>query len=174
MFDLDPAALSLPARVDALIESEREIARVQARQVRVIAAIADDPYSDVVAPLLEREFFKEEIRAALGESAESVNGRLLLARSLVHRLSATLAAVESGSITLRHARHLVDAVRLLDDTDALAVEDAVLVFGWVGISGRSAARCAAKSSRPIRGRWKRRSRRRWPSAGCGRVRSSTA
>jgi hypothetical protein len=34
MFDLDPAALSVAARVDALVESEREIVRMQARQVR--------------------------------------------------------------------------------------------------------------------------------------------
>jgi hypothetical protein len=74
--------------VAALVEAERAIAHLQARQVRQIAAIADDPCADAVAPQLDRDWAKDELRAALGESAESVNNRIELARALLHRSSA--------------------------------------------------------------------------------------
>jgi DNA-binding transcriptional ArsR family regulator len=144
-FDLDPVTLSPDARIDALIESEREIARVQARQVRVIAAIADDPHTGGLAPTLEKEYFKEELRAALGESAVSVNARLSAAADLVHRLPHTLAAVEAGAITMRHARNLVESVRALDESDARAVEAAALAFA----AGRDFAAFCRKVRREV-------------------------
>jgi hypothetical protein len=126
--DADPALLSQDARIDALVASERELGRVQAYQLRLIDAIAEDPCTGAVAPGLDRQYVKEELRAALGESALSVNARMALADELVHRLPATLAALEAGTIGLRHSRQLADAVRPLTDADATVVEAAVLEF----------------------------------------------
>ncbi|MEO8888265.1 MAG: DUF222 domain-containing protein [Jatrophihabitantaceae bacterium] len=144
-YDHDPLTLSADARIDALVESERDIARVQARQVRVIAAIADDPCADAVAPALEKEYFREEIRAALGESAITVSNRIMLARELTGRLSVTLTAVEDGSITLRHARLLAETAFALADADALDVQASVLPFA----AGRDLAAFGRKVRREV-------------------------
>jgi hypothetical protein len=63
---LDPTGSSQPARVDVLMSVERQIAWLQARQLQVLAAMAEDPMSASVVPELDREWVKEEVRAALG------------------------------------------------------------------------------------------------------------
>ncbi|HEU5007753.1 MAG TPA: DUF222 domain-containing protein [Jatrophihabitantaceae bacterium] len=52
--------------------------------------------------------------------------RIHTASDLVHRLPDTLAALEQGRLSARHASAVVDTVRTLDDTAARAVETAVL------------------------------------------------
>src|SRR6476659_6268769 len=94
----------------AIRDSEREIARIQARQARMMAAIVDDPREGSPAPKVEKEYVRDELRVTLGESAVCVGNRIELARGLVHRLPATLDALEDGGLTLRHARLLADAV----------------------------------------------------------------
>ena len=79
----DPAALTLDQRLRALVEVEREIARLQARSARLVAAIVDDPCRDSPAPMVEKEYLGEEVRAVLGESAVSAHNRIALARTLV-------------------------------------------------------------------------------------------
>jgi hypothetical protein len=90
--------------------------------------MADDPMSDSLVPELDRAWVVEDVRAALGESAEGARDRLTLAGELVHRLPDTLAAVEAGVLTVRHARCLAEAVVPLDDERARAVEAAALAF----------------------------------------------
>ena len=125
---MDPAVMSQAERVDALTALERLGSWVAARQVRVVAAMADDPLPDSPAPDLDREWVKEDLRAALGESREAAHARLELAKDLVHRLRDTLDAVEAGRITFRQARALSETVTPLDDVDAHSVESAALEF----------------------------------------------
>lgn len=103
LYDMDPAVLSSDQQLSAVVDAEREIARLHARQVRLIQALVDEPRAGSPAPELDRHFVREELRAALGESAIRVNGRVELAEQLTDRLPGTLAALEAGTITLRHA-----------------------------------------------------------------------
>jgi hypothetical protein len=127
-YNLDPMQLSNDERVAAIVAAEREIARLQARQLRLVAALSDDPYAESPVPELDRDWMREELRAALGESAVRVTERVELARTMVHRLPTTLRALESGVLTLRHARHLVQAVTPLPHAAVVAVETAALAF----------------------------------------------
>jgi Domain of unknown function (DUF222) len=142
---LDPTALSQPARVDVLTSVERQIAWLQARQLQVLAAMAEDPMPASVAPELDREWVKEEVRAALRESAVGAEIRLGLARELTRRLPETLAALERGEITLRHARCLVEAVAFLDDQTAASVQATALPFA----AGRDLAAFRRKVAREV-------------------------
>ncbi len=65
-YDLDPVQLSSDQRVAAVVAAEREIARIQARQLRFVAALSDDPYAGSPAPALDRDWMREELRAARG------------------------------------------------------------------------------------------------------------
>src|SRR5689334_22505759 len=122
--DLDPASLSLDKRITAVRDIERDIARLHAVQLRLIAAIDADECADAVAPELDKQFVKEELRAALGESGVSVGNRIGLARELIDRLPLAFSALQAWAITLRHVRLLTDATVLLDDNAAHAVEAA--------------------------------------------------
>ena len=63
--DFDPVSLSLDQRITAVRDIERDIARLHAVQLRLLAAIDADDCADAVAPDLDRHFVKEELRAAL-------------------------------------------------------------------------------------------------------------
>ncbi|HEY8302474.1 MAG TPA: hypothetical protein VIG48_11285 [Jatrophihabitans sp.] len=54
--------------LDRVAEIEAEIAALQAEQARLIASIADDPREGVPAPVLEKEYFRDELRAWPGRS----------------------------------------------------------------------------------------------------------
>jgi hypothetical protein len=138
-YDLDPGFLSLDQRIAAVRDAERDIARIHARQLRLIAAIDADECGGALAPELDKQFVKEELRAALGESGVSVGNRIDLARELVDRLPLAMAALAAGEITLRHVRLLTDASALLDDSAATAVEAACVSFAFA-IRGRRSRR----------------------------------
>jgi hypothetical protein len=78
--DGDPAALSLDERISAVGGSEREIARLQARQALLVAAVVADPCVGSPAADLEKVMVTEEVRAVLGESAVSVGSRIVRSR----------------------------------------------------------------------------------------------
>ena len=128
LYDLDPCSLTPDGRVDALLESERELARLSARQQRIIAAISDEPFAGEVAPGLDKQYFLGQLRATPGDSLEGVRGRVATAGELVHRLPESLAALEAGVITSRQAWRLTDQLRPLDDAAAQKVEEAVLEY----------------------------------------------
>jgi hypothetical protein len=144
-YDVDPASLSVDERIAVVREIEREIARLHARQVRLVAAVADDRCAGAICPELDREMVTEELRAALGESAVAVANRICLARALTGRLSVTLSALAAGEITLRHARLLAEAVIPLPDPAAGAVEQACVPFA----TGRDLAAFARKVRREV-------------------------
>ncbi|HEU5006246.1 MAG TPA: DUF222 domain-containing protein [Jatrophihabitantaceae bacterium] len=123
---LDPARLSQAGRVDALVGLERLQAWAAALQTRMIAALVDEPHAGAPAPKLDRQWAKEDVKTALAESVTGAQARIHTATDLVHRLPDTLAALEQGRLTARHASAVVDTVRTLDDTAAREVETAVL------------------------------------------------
>ncbi|HEU5007990.1 MAG TPA: DUF222 domain-containing protein [Jatrophihabitantaceae bacterium] len=123
---LDPARLSQAGRVDALVGLERLQAWAAALQTRMIAALMDEPHVGAVAPKLDRAWATEDIKTALAESVTGAQARIHTASDLVHRLPDTLAALEQGRLSARHATAVVDTVRTLDDTAAREVETAVL------------------------------------------------
>jgi hypothetical protein len=57
---LDPVSLSLDQRITAVRDIERDIARLHAVQLRLIAAIDADDCSGAVAPELDKHFVKEQ------------------------------------------------------------------------------------------------------------------
>jgi hypothetical protein len=144
-YERDPHELNLDERLSALSQVEAEIAHLQARSARIVAAIVDDPCEHTPAPLLEKEYVREELRTVLHETAVSINNRIELARTLTHRLPTTLAALEHGQLSHRHARLLVEAIAGLPDTDATAVETACLPFA----TGRDTGAFARKLRREV-------------------------
>jgi hypothetical protein len=62
--------------------------------------MADDQFTDAIAPSLERGWVKEDVRAALGESRLGANARLREANEMVQRLPDTL---EQARIWVGHA-----------------------------------------------------------------------
>jgi hypothetical protein len=123
---IDPARLPQAGRVDALVGLERLGAWAAALQARMIAALMDEPHASSPAPRLDRDWAKEDVKTALGESITGARHRIAAAGELVHRLPDTLTALEQGRLTARHADAVVDTVRTLDDTAAHEVEAAVL------------------------------------------------
>ena len=123
---LDLARMSQAGWVDALVALEKLAAWTAARQLEVLAVMADDRFPDAVAPGLERSWVKEDVRAALGESSLGASNRLRDAAQLVHDLPDTLTALGQGRIGVRQARAVADMVRTLDPEETRAVEAAVL------------------------------------------------
>jgi hypothetical protein len=60
---VDPAALSLDQQIAAVGAFGAEIARLQTRQALLVAAVAADPCAGSLAPDLNKEMVKEELRA---------------------------------------------------------------------------------------------------------------
>lgn len=102
-------------RLDLLIGWERTRAWVDAQQQSLLAALAEDPDFAPTADPSARHGVREEVACALRLSPQTAAARLADAADLTSRLPATLAAVQSGQITLPHARALLDAVRTLPD-----------------------------------------------------------
>ncbi|SHH53578.1 HNH endonuclease [Jatrophihabitans endophyticus] len=114
----DVPELSEVGRVDALVALQRLRSWIDAQEARLFAA--------TVAADGEKGFALDEIGCALRLSAGVVAERAHVGTELVDRLPATLAMLESGAITGRHAQALVDAVSLLDAGIATRVEQRVL------------------------------------------------
>ena len=139
--------LSRDGRLDLLIAWERTRAWVDAQQQGLLAALADDPDFAPAGDPAARHWVREEVACALRLSPQTAAARLADAADLTGRLPATLAAVAAGRITLLHARALVDAVRVLPDPVATAIEAAVLTRAGeqtVAEFKRSVARAVAR------------------------------
>jgi len=124
---LDAGRLSPAGRVDALVAWERQVAWLQARQQRVLAAMADD-VEHATGPVqrLEGSWVREDVACALRLSGVSAQRRLVAAQALADRLPATLRLLDRGAITYLHALSLAEATYGLDDQTTSAVERDVL------------------------------------------------
>lgn len=144
-YERDPHTLTLDERLSALADVEREISRLHARSARLVTAIVDDPCDDTPAPVLEKEYVREELRTVLRESSVSINNRIAFARTMANRLPSTLQALEQGELTARHARLLAEAIDGLPDADASAIEAACVPFA----AGRDTGAFARKVRREV-------------------------
>ncbi len=111
-----------------VVEIEKQVARLQAEQARLVTRIVDDPCDGAPAPMLDKHYLEVELRVALGESATACNHRIRLARALVHRLPRTLAGMAAGELTQRHANAMANAVDLLDPDQVQRLESTCVPF----------------------------------------------
>ena len=107
---VDLGRLSHPGRVDALVVLQRQIAWLQARQTRLLALMATDPRAaaDAVDPS-GKNWVREDVACALRLPAGTAAAVLAEAEQLHDRLPDTLASLESGQITARHATVIAEA-----------------------------------------------------------------
>src|SRR5579859_3858703 len=121
--------LSASGRVDALVALNRQRAWLAAQQLRLLhemSAAAVDP--------MDKDWVREDVACALRLAPVTAGDRLEFARE-IHRLPATLAALERGEITELHARTLAEAVVPLADEVAAALEHDVLPAARTGTVG---------------------------------------
>ncbi|MFD2399102.1 DUF222 domain-containing protein [Prauserella oleivorans] len=103
--------------LDEVVRPEREIARLQAWQVREIAAYSGsrDDAADVAS----------EVALALAISENAARIKIGLARDLVTRLPETLGALSRGDIDLYKASKVSEPTAVLADDMAREVDAAV-------------------------------------------------
>ena len=117
--ELTPAALSVDGQIDALVAVQRHMGLLQAQEVELLAALdAGDSSRD--------GFTRDAVAAALRVPPASMRTKMMLARELAERLPDTMALLQCGMISQRHALDLADATRALDADTAAEVEARVL------------------------------------------------
>jgi hypothetical protein len=131
---IEPAALSDAGQIDALIAIDRQIGWLQARQQRLIAALAQraaeadarhpDPGGSHDPSGMN--FVREELACALRLAGSTAQDRLDVAAQLSGRLADTWALLDAGAISYVHTRILANAVERLDDRVTARVQARVL------------------------------------------------
>ena len=139
-FDVQlPAAMAAPASaagwVDRLVELEAGKARLDAEQCVLLAALD-------AADSSAKHYVVEEVAAALRLSTSTAQARLKTGRTLAEELPGTLAALDTGRISMRHAQALCAAVWTLPPALARSLEDVALV--------RASEQTVAELSRTLR------------------------
>lgn len=119
---VSPVGLSHDERLDLLAAIEQTRAALDAQQQFTLALLARE--GDVEAR--ERQWVREEDAAVLRVAPGTAAAKLCDATTLVHRLPRTLDRLVDGSITMLHARTLIEACRALDEPTVAAVEARVL------------------------------------------------
>lgn len=106
-------------RIDLLAELARQSAALAARQIRLLAELAEaDGSPDEWASL--------EVAAVLRIAPATAASRVHLASILARQLPATLAALSCGEVSERNALQVASAVAALPDSVLRAVEQRVL------------------------------------------------
>jgi hypothetical protein len=104
-----------------IVECERQVAALQARQVAALSALAD-----ARAGTLLEGFAEDEVALALTISPNAARQRVSDGQTLSHQLPDTLSALAAGALDYYRARCIVEAVSGLDDDVAVAVQARVL------------------------------------------------
>jgi hypothetical protein len=116
----ESARLSAAGRVDAMTALARYRASLEAAELRLISEMARGDTSS-------KEYARDEVAAALHISPMTARARMEFASTLHARFGETVRQLEAGTITVLHARVLVEATnRLAEDADARRVEAVVL------------------------------------------------
>src|SRR5512139_3213045 len=113
---VDPAGLAGPDRVGLIQAFERVAGLVAGHQQVALAAVVEA----TTALGLDGEAARHEVGAALRLSPPVAAARTQVARTLVHRLPATLAALTAGRIGYLQARAVAEAVTDLGLSDPAA------------------------------------------------------
>jgi hypothetical protein len=128
---LEADELSHEGRIDALKALERHAAWIQARQVRILAAVEADAQAALPEDRWDRRsdgewnFAAEEVACALKVSNTNAAGRLEVARELDERYPTTLGLLERGQICYMQSRAVVETCQVLDPEVAAQVEAAI-------------------------------------------------
>src|SRR5579859_7426871 len=117
------AGLSPARRVERLVLLEARIARLQAEQLELIAAMASA--DEATADPLARDWTVEEIAAALRRSPGSARNRLAVARFVVS-VPVLLAALRSGAVSLLQVLAAERELRHCNGEQRVAVVERVL------------------------------------------------
>ncbi len=123
---LDPASLSPDDRLYVVQAWDRVCAWAAAQGQAAMAAFSGPAVDDAGAPGEGLELGRDELAAALRLGRGTAQTRMDQARVLLDRLPATLALLESGDISERHAREIAEACKDLSLEQAAAVEARVL------------------------------------------------
>ncbi len=87
----DYSLIGHPKRVELLAALRRQRAELDARETRLLAAMAADPVPGIDGdPALDKEWVREDVACALRIPPETAGGRLHTATELATRLPATL------------------------------------------------------------------------------------
>jgi hypothetical protein len=119
---VSPVGLSHDERLDLLAAIEQTRAALDAQQQFTLALLAREGDAEA----RERQWVREEVAAVLRVAPGTAAAKLCDATTLVHRLPRTLDRLVDGSITMLHARTLIEACRALDEPTVAAVEARVL------------------------------------------------
>ena len=132
--------------VAALVDAERQLAQVQARQLALLAragAIAAEQIERIpIASQREREMplrsMAAELGAALRKSDRGMQNRIHRAGVMCARFPATVAALSEGRIDIAHLRIIEESGARIGDADARAMfEQAALAVAERETAGRA-------------------------------------
>jgi hypothetical protein len=114
-------------RMHALARIQRARAALDAEQARLLAAVHADPLpNEDGSSAADKEWAREEVALILRLSSSTARAILLTAHDLVTRFPGTLALLETGHLTLRHATRLVEECIAIPDETAARIEARVL------------------------------------------------
>jgi Domain of unknown function (DUF222) len=116
---IDPATLSTDRQLARLVAGQRQIAGLHAEQQGLLAAIVDGDGS-------VEGWSAELVSCALRVPSRSAQRALAIARTLVGSMPATLAGLQCGDISLRHAEVIAEAAWQLPGELAAQLEDRVI------------------------------------------------
>jgi uncharacterized protein DUF222 len=119
---VNPASLSHDERLTLLESIEQHRAALDAQQQLTLALLAAE--GDAAARA--KEWVREEVAAVLCVAPTTAAAKLHEATQLVHRLPRTFDRLVDGSITMQHARAVIDAGQRLDDPGVVELENRVL------------------------------------------------
>ena len=98
------------ARLDALIDLQRQKAALAAREQVLLHELATTAPPVTLPGCSDKQWIREELASALRIAPCTAGSRLFTAEQLVTELPATLAALEAGIISFPHALRLCDAL----------------------------------------------------------------
>jgi hypothetical protein len=124
--DRDFAALSPAQRLEVLAAMQRDRARLDAAQTRLLAAIELDESEAGPGAELGKHFERDEVGCVLRVASTTAAARMRDAVELVMRYPATLALLDTGRLSFWHALRLVEAGVHRSDEVMAAVEARVL------------------------------------------------
>lgn len=144
--------------IGSVARIEQEINRLEARKARLLALLVDDVIAQQArsAPGISDDL---PMRSAVAEIAavSGIGQRTMMARmseswTLRERFPATLAAMDAGDLSRRHASVIVDeGLRLGDDASRAAYEEQAIPAARSGTvaAAREACRRFAEAAQPV-------------------------
>jgi hypothetical protein len=111
---VDFALLTHAQRVDELARIQRERARLDAREARLLHAMHADPLPNIDgSPAADKQWVREDVACVLRIAPQTAAGRLHDASDLVTGLPTALAMLERGELTRGHVLRLIEGARQL-------------------------------------------------------------